>query len=70
LAGEREFDVQIDGRIILKRFDVFAAAGGRLKGVDRSFDTTARDGGILVGFRAGKGAALVSALSIASLDRR
>jgi beta-galactosidase len=69
-AGEREFDVQIDGRIVLKRFDVFAAAGGRLKGVDRAFDTTARDGSILVGFLPGKGAALVSALSIAPLDRQ
>jgi beta-galactosidase len=69
-AGEREFDVQVDGRIVLKRFDVFAAAGGRLKGVDRSFDTTARDGGILVEFRPGKGAAVVSALSVSSLDRR
>jgi hypothetical protein len=45
-----------------------AAAGGKLKAVDRSFDTTSRDGGILIEFRPLKGSALVSALSIVSLD--
>src|SRR5258708_39410204 len=67
-AGVREFDVQVNGKIILRRFDIFAAAGGKLKAVDRSFDTTSRDGAILIEFHSVKRAALVSALSIASED--
>jgi len=67
-AGVREFDVQVNGKIILRRFDIFAAAGGKLKAVDRSFDTTSRDGAILIEFHSVKQAALVSALSIASDD--
>jgi beta-galactosidase len=66
-AGAREFDVQVNGKIILRRFDIFAAAGGKLKAVDRSFDTTSRDGSILIEFHPLKGNALVSALSIAPL---
>ena len=67
-AGVREFDVLVNGKALLRRFDIFAAAGGRLKAVDRSFDATSRDGIILIEFRPLKGNALVSALSIASLD--
>jgi hypothetical protein len=36
--------------------------------VDRSFDTTSRDNGIVIEFRPLKGNALVSALIIASVD--
>jgi beta-galactosidase len=67
-AGVREFDVQVNGKIMLRRFDVFAAAGGKLKPVDRAFDATSRDGAILIEFHPLKGNALVSALSIASLE--
>jgi beta-galactosidase len=67
-AGAREFDVLVNGKIVLARFDIFAAAGGKLKGVDRVFDTVSRDG-ILIEFRPLKGGALVSALSITALDR-
>jgi beta-galactosidase len=67
-AGVREFDVLINGKSMLKRFDIFAAAGGKLKGVDRSVDATSRDGGITIEFRPLKGNALVSALSITSLE--
>ena len=35
-AGVRGFDVLINGNTVLARFDVFAAAGGALKAVDRS----------------------------------
>jgi beta-galactosidase len=67
-AGVREFDVHVNGKIALRRFDIFAAAGGKLKAVDRSFDATSRDGAILIEFHPLKGNALVSALSIASLE--
>src|ERR1700676_1368559 len=66
-AGLREFDVRANGKIVLGHFDIFAAAGGKLKAVDRSFDTTSRDNGILIEFHSLKGSALVSALSLAPL---
>jgi beta-galactosidase len=67
-AGVRQFDVRANGKIVLRHFDIFAAAGGKLKAVDRSFDTTSRDNGILIEFRPLKGKALVSALIIAPVD--
>jgi beta-galactosidase len=67
-AGAREFDVRVNGKTLLRHFDIFAAAGGKLKAVDRFFDTTSRDGAILIEFHPLKGSALISALSIASLD--
>jgi beta-galactosidase len=63
-AGRREFNVLVDGKIVLTRFDIFSAAGGSLKGIDRAFDWTTRDNGMLIEFVPLKGAALVSALSI------
>ena len=68
-AGAREFDVLANGKVMLGRFDIFAAAGGKLKGVDRVFDADSRDGEILIEFRPLRGRALVSALSITPLDR-
>jgi len=68
-AGAREFNVLVNGKIILRRFDIFAAAGGSLKGIDRVFDWTSRDNTMLIEFVPLKGAALVSALSIESVDR-
>jgi beta-galactosidase len=68
-AGTREFNVLVNGTIVLKRFDIFSSAGGALKGVDRTFDSTLRDNTMLIEFVPLKGAALVSALSIESLER-
>ena len=67
-AGVREFDVLANGNTVLKRFDIFAAAGGKLRGVVRSFDANSQDG-ILIEFRPKTGNALVTALSIAPVDR-
>jgi len=63
----RKFDLRVNGKIMLPRFDIFAAAGGKLTAVVPSFDTTSQDGGILIEFHSLKGNALVSALSIAPL---
>jgi len=68
-AGERIFDVDVNGATVLKAFDVFAAAGGKLKGIDRSFEANTNDGHILIAFRPIKGEALVAALSITPLER-
>jgi beta-galactosidase len=68
-AGAREFNVLVNGKVILRRFDIFSAAGGSLKGIDRTFDWTSRDDAMLIEFVPLRGAALVSALSIESVDR-
>jgi beta-galactosidase len=62
--GERVFDVKVNGKSLLQRFDIFATAGGKLKGVERSVEVKARNGALVVDFRPVKGQALVSALSI------
>jgi beta-galactosidase len=63
-TGERVFDVDVNGKSMLKHFDIFAAAGGKLKAVDRTFDTKARDGVLVMDFHPVKGQALVSAIVI------
>jgi len=63
-AGERIFDVRINGKVVLKQFDIFAAAGGRLKAVDKSFPAKAREGVVLIEFKPVKGRAAVAAVSI------
>ena len=67
-VGVRTFNVLINGKTVLRRFDIFAAAGGSLKSVDRAFDSASRDNSMLIEFVPLNGAALVSALSIESLD--
>jgi beta-galactosidase len=63
-AGERVFDVSVNGKRLLKQLDVFATAGGKLKGVERTVQATARDGALLVDFAPEKGEAVVSSIAI------
>jgi beta-galactosidase len=63
-AGERVFDVLVNGKAVLKRFDILAAAGGKLRAVDKSFQAKAQDGALLIEFKPVKGQALVTALAI------
>ncbi|HWW80030.1 MAG TPA: glycoside hydrolase family 2 TIM barrel-domain containing protein, partial [Steroidobacteraceae bacterium] len=58
-TGERLFDVDVNGKRALNEFDVFAAAGGKLKSVERTFDGTAKDGYLVITFRPSRGRALV-----------
>jgi beta-galactosidase len=67
---ERVFDVDVNGAAALKDVDVFAAAGGKLKGVERSFDVTIDAQDLLIAFRSKMSEAIVSALSITPLDRQ
>ncbi len=64
-VGMRIFDVEANGARRLKNFDIFKAAGGKLRGVDRTFDVLVNDGFLLLAFRPRRGQAVVSALSIA-----
>jgi beta-galactosidase len=63
-AGQRVFDVMANGKTALKGFDVFAAAGDKLKAVDRTFEVEASHGAIDIRFQPIRGAAIVSALSV------
>jgi len=62
--GERIFDVDLNGKVVLESLDVFKAAGGKLKGITRSVEGTAKDGHLDIRFKPTRGQALVSALDI------
>jgi acetylxylan esterase len=47
-AGQRTFNVAINGTTVLSAFDIFAAAGGANKAIARTFGTTASSGGQVV----------------------
>jgi beta-galactosidase len=66
-AGMRIFDVEANGATRLKDFDVFKAAGGKLRGVEREFEVRIEDGTLRLAFRPQRGSAVVSALSITPL---
>ncbi|MBS0416247.1 MAG: hypothetical protein JSR66_00935 [Proteobacteria bacterium] len=63
-AGERVFDVSVNGKRLLKRMDVFATAGGKLKGVEKTVRAASRDGVLAIEFQPVKGDAVVSAIAI------
>jgi beta-galactosidase len=67
-VGARVFDVSANGAVALDNFDIFAAAGAALKGVDESFDARVSENALTLTFTPRRGQALVSALSIAPLD--
>jgi glucuronoarabinoxylan endo-1,4-beta-xylanase len=47
-TGQREFNVLINGTQVLTNYDVYAAAGGQFKAVEKSFTTTANSSGQIV----------------------
>jgi hypothetical protein len=67
-AGERVFDVAVNGKTVLHNFDIFSAAHGKLQGIERSFEATPKDGFLVITFRPSRGQALVSSLSIAPFE--
>ncbi|MBO3748467.1 fibronectin type III domain-containing protein [Streptosporangiaceae bacterium NEAU-GS5] len=64
-AGQRKFDVRIEGATVLTAFDVFASCGS-LTACDRTFTATVGDGQLNVQFNMNGGAnyATVSAISV------
>ncbi len=66
-AGDREYNVDINGTAVLTNFDQFAAAGGKDIAVVKSFNTTANSSGeIVVSFTDGA----VNQPSVAGLEIR
>jgi hypothetical protein len=47
-AGQRTFNVAINGATVLTAFDIFAAAGGANRAIARTFTTTASSSGQVV----------------------
>jgi len=47
-TGQREFNVLINGTQVLTNYDVYVAAGGQYKAVQKSFNTTANSSGQIV----------------------
>jgi beta-galactosidase len=68
--GDRVFDVTANDILELREFDILKTAGGRLKGVDRTFDADVDNRILVLAFRPRRGNALVSALSITPLAPR
>jgi hypothetical protein len=55
-AGQRTFNVAVNGSTVLTAFDIFAAAGGAAKAISRTFNTTASASGqVVVQFTRGGG---------------
>jgi fibronectin type 3 domain-containing protein len=53
-AGSRKFNVAINGSTVLSAFDVFAAAGGQYRAIEKDFNATANSSGqILIAFSQG-----------------
>jgi beta-galactosidase len=67
-AGQRLFDVTVNGRPGLSNVDVYQAAAGRLIGVTRSVDAATDQGAIELGFHARRGKAMVSAIDVTPVD--
>ncbi|MBI2908789.1 MAG: DUF2380 domain-containing protein, partial [Chloroflexi bacterium] len=63
-AGQRKFDVSLEGNLVLDDFDVYAAAGGRNIAVDRTFTVAVSDGALNVSFTGVVNNALVSAIEV------
>jgi beta-galactosidase len=66
-AGSRVFDVKINGKVAARDFDIYAAAGGKLTGIERIFAGTASNGTLLIELRPARGQAVLSSLAIAPL---
>jgi pimeloyl-ACP methyl ester carboxylesterase len=55
-AGQRTFNVSINGATVLSAFDIFAAAGGTNRAIARTFTTTANASGqVVIAFTRGGG---------------
>ena len=63
-AGQRRFDVLIQGHPVLKDFDVAAQAGDAFRAVVRQFQDIAADSQIRISFRAIQGQPCISGIEV------
>ena len=62
--GQRVFSVKLQGDIVLKDFDILAAAGGRFKAVNRAFTATVTDRLLAIDFIQGAENPTIAAISV------
>jgi hypothetical protein len=62
--GQRLFDVSLNYQYVLSNFDIFAAAGGNNRAVDRTFTTTVTSGTITIIFVGENGPPAINAIEI------
>jgi beta-galactosidase len=65
--GERRFDVQLNGAVVLSDFDVANQATGEHAAVIRSFPAEAASNGLTLTFKARTGKAMVSAIEVTAV---
>ncbi len=63
-AGQRVFNVVANGTTQISGLDIFAAAGGALKALDRTFSVTVTNGELILDFQPTTGYPLVNAIEI------
>ncbi len=66
--GERVFDVYVQGKKLLSKYDVAKASGGDMRSIVESFEGISIDDSILIKFRAIEGAPLLSGLELIRED--
>lgn len=67
-AGRRVFDVSLQGKTVLKGFDIFQVAGGKMKCVVKEFTGIQMDGSCEIVITALQGKGLLSGIEIVSSD--
>ena len=66
-AGQRLFNVTINGTTVLSSFDIYASAGGQNKAISRTFNTTANSSGqVVIQFVTGTENPKVNGIMVAS----
>jgi len=63
-AGQRTFNVALNGVAVLTNFDVFAAVGGEFRAITESFPVSVVNGQVVIQFTAGNDWPLVNAIEI------
>jgi outer membrane protein assembly factor BamB len=67
-VGARVFDVTLQGKTLLKDFDIVADAGGRMKSAIKEFADIAVDGSCEVTLKASAGVTLLSGIELVSTE--
>ena len=66
-AGQRLFNVSINGTTVLSSFDIYASAGGANRAIARTFNTTANTSGqVVIQFIAGTENPKINGITVAS----
>jgi endo-1,4-beta-xylanase len=66
-AGQRLFNVTINGSTVLSSFDIYASAGGQNRAIARTFSTTANSSGqVVIGFTAVTENPKISGITVAA----